>query len=318
MNAQIFALRSQKELASTIESLIRTYVWQGISMERLEISDDYNEHSGQTEHDRCKLFLRLFKASMVRIDDFAVVVADGRGRWYYMGARREKEPYLLELFQSSMSSVFPAVAVMDRMLILPHTIGDAFERSRAFPWFVKPRDLAGAILADFRNSASVEDAVRQAGEQLKTDIAKLCKRHMRIRRIAKPDFSELGTLLGIPTEYLETQRDQIAALTVDLKYEITSGPVKAGNEAQVTLEVRHEGDVDLGSVSVQVNAPYGVMKSPVRATLEFSGKVAARQIQFNVKPKTVPFCPLEVLFTLDESRPVATPFPIPILLDVEA
>ncbi len=74
----------------------------------------------------------------------------------------------------------------------------------------------------------------------------------------------------------------------------------------------------LGRVCLYVHAPFEVIKNPVKEVLEFpGGKTEPRQIRFKVKPKTSPFCPLEALFTLDETLRVAAPFPIPLILDVQ-
>ncbi|MBV8818768.1 MAG: hypothetical protein JO022_10465, partial [Acidobacteriaceae bacterium] len=259
MTAQIFCLRSQKAIARKVESLLRKHVYADIEVDLKEISDDYNTWSDYKEHEHCRLFLKLFKASMLRVDDFAIVVSDGRGRWYYMGGRYENEPLLLELLQSAMPSVFPAVAIMNRMMMMPYAVGDAFEKTRVFPWFVKPRDLEGLVLTDFQHADSVEDAVRQVDIQLRADIAKLSKRHALLRKIEAPDFVELGQLLKISTDYLEAHREQLAAPWARLTCEIASAAVRVGVESEVVLRVRYESNEPLGLVFVRVNAPYGVM-----------------------------------------------------------
>jgi len=286
-------------------------------VENLEISDDYNKYSNDYEHERCRSFLRLFKASMIRVDDFAISVADGSGRWYYLGGVYRNERYQLELFHTSMKSVFPAVAIMGRMVMMPHNVGDAFEKSRLFAWFVKPQDLGGVVLADFEHPDSVEDGIRQVGDQVRTDITKLCKRHMLFRNIKTPDFKELGQLLDVAPEYLETHEDEITAPSAKLSSSIVSGATKLGAASEVALEVNYSSEEPLGRVCLYVRAPFEVIENPIRELLEFpGGKRESRRIRFKVKPKTSPYCPLEALFTVDETRGVAAPFPIPLILDV--
>jgi len=317
MNAQIFCLRSQKKMAEDIEGLLRRHIFDEIRILRLEISDDYCRSPGERDHEYCRLFLKFFKASMIKVDDFAILVADGRGRWYYMGGAYQDEPYLLELFQQSMTSVFPAVAIMNRMVILPHDIGTAFEKSRVFPWFVKPRDLEGAVLTDFRHRDSLEEGIRQVGLQLKTDIAKLCKRHMLVRKIKTPDFTEFGLLLDVHPKYLEVHSAEIVTPAATLSARAVSGPVQAGKTSKVRLEIQYEAETPLPLVFVTVNAPAGTLKSHAAYTLAFpEGKTATQSIEFEVVPKTRPYCPLEVQFGLDEKHSSSASFPFPIILDV--
>jgi hypothetical protein len=318
MHAKIFHLKSQKTSTGKLERLLRRHVYEDITVEKLEISDDYSIHSDAKEHERCRDFLRLFKASMIRVDDFTIVVADGKGRWYYMGGTYQNEPYLLELFHSSMGSVFPSIAIMGHLMMMPLDVGDAFEKSRLFDWFVKPRDLDGVLLTDFGHPDALEEGIRQAGDQLRTDIAKLCRRHMLARKIRTPDFEEFGRLLDVAPEYLEQHHDQIVAPSAKLSCSVLSGPVKMGADSEVALEVSYNSEEPLGRVCLYVHAPFEVLESPIKETLVFPGGTAEpRQIRFKVRSKTAPFCPLEALFTVDDARPVAAPFPVPLILDVQ-
>jgi hypothetical protein len=318
MNAHIFCLRSQKKIAEEIEALLKQHIFEEMRVLRHEISDDYCRNPGEHDHEHCRLFLKLFKASMIRVDDFAILVADGRGRWYYMGGTYQDEPYLIELFQQSMTSVFPAVAVMNRMVIMPHDIGSAFEKSRVFPWFVKPRDLEGAILTNFRHRDSLAEGIRQIGVRIRSDIAKLCKRHMLMRKIKNPDFTDLGFLLDVNPRYLELHRSDVVAPAADLTAKLLSGPVHIGKTSKVLLEINYESEDPLPLVFVKVNAPSETLKSPVEAMMTFSdSNTAPKSIEFEVTAKTRPYCPLEVLFGLDDEYRSSASFPFPIVLEVQ-
>ena len=88
---------------------------------------------------------------MIRVDDFAIAVADVSGRWYYMGGI--EKPYQMELFNKSMESVFPAVAIMGRMVvIMPHKVGDAFSKILVISLVSRSRgDLGGVAGADLQH-----------------------------------------------------------------------------------------------------------------------------------------------------------------------
>jgi hypothetical protein len=96
MKAHIFCLKSQTETARDIESILRRRIFDRITTTRHEISDDYCRNPGPHDHEHCRLFLKFFKASMIRPDDFAIHVGDGKGVWRYMGGYYNREPFLLE------------------------------------------------------------------------------------------------------------------------------------------------------------------------------------------------------------------------------
>ncbi len=85
MNGQIFYLTNQEAIARKIAALLRKHIFEEMRVDTLEFSDHYNKFSGQKEHERFRDFVSLFKASMIRVDDFAIVVLDGGGRWLYAG-----------------------------------------------------------------------------------------------------------------------------------------------------------------------------------------------------------------------------------------
>jgi hypothetical protein len=329
MKAQIFFLKSQEDYCKEIEPLLRRYVFEDIHIERLVIGDDYCQASPIWEHSRCHLYLRLLNRSMVKVDDFNVVIGDERGNWCYMGggywegrggysenAKGWAGSYL-KLFQNSLNCVFPAIAVMDRMVMVPHGVHEAFEKSRDFSWFLKPLDVHGVLLVDFDGSESVREGVQQTSIWLKTEIAKLCRRHMLARKIRKPDFKELGALLGVDEKYLVQHREDILAPGVELMPKIVNGPAQLESTSLVVVEIQNCSGRLLERVRVQVKGPGGVLKAPVVDILDFpAGESGTRTIEFEVSAKAFPYCPLEVLFELSEISETYTTFPIPLILDV--
>jgi hypothetical protein len=301
-----------------------------MQVQHLVISDDYNENSGWLEHLHCMTYLNLLKAGMIKVDDFTILVSDGRGNWWYMGggeAYRDgyggygysymKGVKFLKIFQDSLSSAFPAVAIMDRMVMVPQGIHDAFDKSREFSWFFKPLVSGGVLLVDFRDPESVREGSRQVGIFLKTEISKLCARHMLARRIPRQDFNDLATLLNINKKYLEQNQAEILVPAVKLTPRIVSGTAYLEKSSRVTIEIQNESEKVMERVRVQVRAPFGALKAPVIETLDFPlGEEGTRRIEFEIFPKAVPYCPLEIFFSLNETRREYSPFPIPVILDV--
>ena len=141
---------------------------------------------------------------------------------------------------------------------------------------------------------------------------------MLVRKIKTPDFEELGKLLDVAPEYLEKHRKEIITPSAELHCEIVSGATKLGVNSEVALQVSYDSEEPLGRVFLDVRAPFKVIEKPIKRTFEFlGGKSEPQRIPFKVKPKTSPFCPLEAVFTVDETRGVAAPFPIPLILDVQ-
>jgi hypothetical protein len=251
---------------------------------------------------------------MVKVDDFTLMVANDERDLGYVGYSSSR--YTMRLFHKMIPLAFPAVAIMDRMIMVPQGIQSAFNQPTKFSWFPKPLDLDGMLLVDFQHLEAVHEAARQAGIRLKTEIAKLCRRHMRVNRLREPDFHALSQLLKIDVNFLEKYRNEMLTSMVKLIPRIVSGTAQIHKTSRVTLEIQNESESVPGRFLIKVEAPLGTLEKPVVAILDFSAGAARTQsIQFEVSPQTLPYCPLKVTFELIE---MDEQYQIPVILDVSS
>jgi hypothetical protein len=170
---------------------------------------------------------------------------------------------------------------------------------------------------DFQDLDSVREGARQVGIHLRTEIAKLCRRHMLMNKSSSPNFDTLSELLKIDKKYFKKHEEEILASMVQLVPKIGSGPAQLGRPCRVIIEIRNESEKELEHVRVQVRAPKDAMKAPVVKILDFPASGAgAQRIQFEISPKAAPYCPLEVLFEISETSQLYAPFSAPLILDV--
>lgn len=315
MEAQIFYLKSQQALCNNITSLLREYVYDDIQVNRLVISNLNPVRGGDVPQQQiARSYLNLLKSTMIKVGDFQIGVEDPSGDYWYMGYGGK---FYLKLSRQLMTSVFPAVAVMDRMVMLPQGIHKAFDSPSGFSFFPRPLDLQGVLLVDFDDQRAIREGVQQVAAQVETEVTKLCRQYMSVNMLPQPDFDDLAKLLNIDRNYFEQYQDDIFARSVKLTPKIVSGPAQRAIRSQVVLEIQNESEDELGVVCVQVKAPADALTAPVVEYLDFSaGKEQTQKIQFEVCPRAPRFCPLAILFMPSDTSQTYTPFPIPLTLDV--
>jgi hypothetical protein len=322
MKAEIFYLKRDEALRKRLENTLRQQIYADLEVRRYPVPESYGVASPAEAHGILRLYLQRLRASMIRVEDFRIVIGDPPGRWCYMGyeggyAGDPKGDNFLQISSESFGSIFPAIAVMDRMVMVPHAIHDAFDRSAKLPWLLRPLDLNGLSLVNFRQPEFVAEEISRLAGRLRSDITKLCARHAQARRIQRPDFRELSILLGVDEAYLTMHREHIKASLIRLTPKVLSGPVRVGTRSTVVLEVTEESENLLKRVRMQVRGPRGALPEPVAATLHFTSDTARSQrLRIEVTPATTPYCPLEVLFESDATSEVYTSFPVPLILDV--
>lgn len=314
MKAQIFALKGQASLCADIQDLLRDNVYRKIEVEQKVFDDEDRDQGAVLKMGRA--YFRLLTASMVRVDDFSLEVENSLGKWGYWGYTGEQGEYFVRLGDQLRTKVFPSVAVMDRMVMVPAGIHEAFDVPTGFEYLFRPLDLHGVLLVNFDERKAVEDAVLKVAAQVSREVVTIGRRQMQVRDIRTPDLAELSELLHVGGDYLGGLEAEIVRPVPKLALDVTGQPVTLGTWSPVALQVRNESDYPLTDVRAQIRGPRNTMRGPFTQYLDFSsGDVADRTLRFEVRAQAAPFCPLEVLFLSDDAVQGFT-FPIPLILDV--
>jgi hypothetical protein len=318
MNAQVFHLdtNNQEQLSKSTTKLLETSL-PGIKVHSVVISKKYSKHSTDKEHEDAESYLRLLKASMITVADAdfdVVVTGDSPISWCYMGRSHAQDKsgvvYALTVRHEDMARLFPAVAIMDRMVLVPKAMdsSDLHTDTSRFPWLFRPFDLRGVLLVDFEDNASLRPAIQEAVARVKAEIARFCCRQMLTREISQPDFNELSRLLSVSEEFLERHSSEFILPAAQLRPVIVSAPATAERPSRVTIEIQNGLDIGLQGVLVEIRAPSRALENAVkrasansiRWALDLPAK-GGKSIDFEIRPATCPCCPLEVSIYVGET-----------------
>ena len=307
MKVQIFSSQDQQKLAREIEALLRARLYQHIRVEHM-VYDEGNEEEARRIG---RLYLELMRASTITADEFGVVVENRPGIWGYWDSGGK---YMLRLRRDLRSRVFPSVGVMNRMVMVPRGIDKAFDAPTGFSYLFRPLDELGVVLANFDKDEAIRRDIARIAAQIKSEVVSLARRHMSQQRTRSPDLEALARLLGVDEDFVKGLQQKIMSASAHLVPIVTSGAARLGKPSTVKLEIRNESEDVYGMVRVEVRAPPSVMSAPLAWYLDFSpGKSKRYLLEFEVEPKTAPFCPLELTFLFDGSTHDAT---VALILDV--
>jgi hypothetical protein len=314
LRARVFSLKAQEALRRAIARSLRAFYADIEIEDRIYDEEDESKKIGQS-------YLQLLKASTIGVGAFTVEVEDQYGAWDYWdySADIERANHFLRLSHDAKEKIFPAVAILNRMVMVPQGIRDALDVPTDFAYLFKPLDLQGVLSVDFDGKDAIPNAIARVGAEIRAEIVSLARRQMAMNRIPAPDLEDLSKLLGAHVDFLEELRQEILSPLPRLAVEITSGPARLKKVSRVALEIRNESEHAPGLVDVQIRTPWnGMEEPPTRYTerLDFSpGSDHRHTIEIDVVPRAIPYCPLEVLFLFEETTDSVT-FPLPLILDV--
>lgn len=313
MKAQVFSLKSQVALRRAIARSLRTF-YEDIEIEHRVYDDDDNPKKiGES-------YLQLLRASTIGVGAFTVEVEDQYGGWDYWdyAAEVERAEHFLRLPHGAKEKVFPSVALLNRMMIVPQGLRDALDAPADFAFLFRPLNLQGVLYVDFEGKQTIPNAIEQLGAEIRAEIVGLARRHMAVNRIRTPDLEDLGYLLDVHVDYLEQLREEILRPLPRLTVAVTSGFARLNRVSTISLEFSNQSENPPGIVDVQIRAPWtGMEEPPIRYTerLAFSDAGDRRVVDIDVFARAAPYLPLEVLFQF-EGVMDAVAFPFPLLVDV--
>jgi hypothetical protein len=317
MKTRIFILEGQIALAKSISSMFRDEIHRDIDVEYVEIDPKYNRDSDLQMHYQCRDYIRLLRTSFIVSNLFDIVVKnDWETQWCYFGLGYAGDfgGYCFELKHMQMTALFPAVAIMDRIVMLPeefHTRLSAHPRT--FLSMARPLELGGIELVEYQAAGALKQAVQRVAAQLRREWRGLCHRQMAIRQLFKPDFEELSRLLKVDFGILESNK--LFSPDISLGASVVAGKAIEGTLSHITLELRNSGDRALRNVHVRVKAPIGTLVSPFSKMVDLLPPQAA-SIEIELTPSIAPCCPLEVFVDYEDEPLDMQSVQIPVLVDV--
>ena len=314
MIVKLFYLnRKQRQQFDEIEVFLKEYIYKNLMIEDLYILnyDDMDEL-------RCSQYINLLKSSVIKYEDFNIIIKNnnsnedvytyfgGLSAYVYSTAR-------MDISRERLETMFPAVAIMDRMVMLPTGIVNAFEVDKSrFSWLPKPLETGGAVLVDYKDRESVKEGIHQIEEQLQYEISRLCVRQMIAGSIPNPDYEELGRLLKTYPDFIQSHLTKIekkARLRVEAENEI----IYLNQRAIVSLNIINQSEFPVGRVRVTVKAPSETLTGTVSEIVEIKDSCS---IKFNLRPVASPYCPLEVSIETYELGEASNPLQFPVILNV--
>ena len=316
--AIIFYLPDQLNLSETIRSLLRQRIHADLEVSLVAIDPNYRESSEEHEHRRCREFIDFLRASLIASDPFAVVVKnDLETQWCYLGkinSAPDRAGYCFELKHKEMTALFPALVLMNRIVMLPEEFdGKLNKHPKKFLSLTRPLDFAGLELVDYRSDSEVRLAIDRVAEQFRRELKSVIHRQKLVRRLSAPDYEELAGLVKEKVAVLKAYEcSPEVILTSHVK-----GRAVEGIPSRISVEVVNEGTRSLQNVRIRVRGPKGALASSVSKMVDLLPK-AAVTVEFDLTPAVCPGCPLEVLTDLGDVPLEMPTFPIPIFVEVSA
>ncbi len=252
-------------------------------------------------------YVKLLQASIRPDKGFTldITVLEHSGYRFYIYIYYAFAYHANKKFQESHLRVFfPAVAVRNRMALVPAGLGKELERdwNEQLTSPFKPLAMGGAAEVSFGDPSAVKEAVAQVAQTTRADLLQEIRAYASHHNAADIDPPTIARDLKIDVGYL-----QHLFATGGIEHAFHSqlacelAPTKVGFDrwTKMTLSVRNDSDVSLSQLEAKISGP--VQIRPARVRLDVPARSTA-SVQFSLKPTDRGDLLLEVVLALPDEQ----------------
>lgn len=306
MKAEIFYLEDQWEVVQEISQLLREKIYPGLKVVSYQI-DDINENNNLDEI--AARYQKLIRASIKpetrpekRVELTTEIRRHYGGGYLYIRIYYFWN-YTTFLGGDQLVAFLPAVAVHDRLFIVPKDIDKILRSEGEEVEFLKPLAAEGAIRLDYHDRASIPSVVAEVSRNLCDEF----RYNLRASASLMPDhdFSipELSAGLGVDPGFLQYfLKSEVSSISFYKQLVCDARPkeIPFGRWSAVTLNIQNNTNLDFSNLEVDITGPVEIR--PTRRIEVDLPSHDAVEVKISLKPQDRGEFPLEIVLMLPDDR----------------
>jgi hypothetical protein len=303
MDAEIYYLSGQEYLLPALQDSLRRRVYSGMTFipRRIEMSG-YSSVFAEV----ARQYVKLLQASVPPAEglNFHVNEMEHYGYRFYIEVYYTIYNYY-QKFVPSPDCFFPAVAIRERMALVPTSLRERLASSLEAITPFKPFEAGGLIEVDFADELGLDEAVARIGERIQKDLLEEVRAYATYQNYEGLSIGRISTDLsvdpGLVRQVLEVEAVEARGLQ-SVACHIDREDLPLGVWTKVQLTVDNPLDTPLTDLIVEVSGPVEILPSPIRIS------IPARQsagVRVSIKPTNMGEFPLELVLTRSGDRVLA-------------
>jgi hypothetical protein len=299
MKAEIYYLEEQEGLVAGLAENLRAKLYPGLQVELQKIAfSDRREIV-----DLGRRYVKLLQAS-IRPEtglQLGIRELDHYGYRFYI--------YVYHAFAYSMSgplqlqTFFPAVAVRDRMALVPAGLARRLDWRTSEALVLKPFEMGGASEVSFDDRPAVEAALALISQATRADLLQEIRAYRSPADVDQPTLArDMDVDIGF-LQHLSAADGFEPAFYDQLTCEIAPSKITFDRWTKVILSVRNDSDVALSNLQAKISGPAEIL--PTRIRIDVPARSTA-SVAISLSPTRRGEFPLELVLVRPD-EPVFSP-----------
>jgi hypothetical protein len=307
MNAEIFYLEEQESLVPSLKELLRTHIHPGINVTLSKIKVPSREDDPSETGRR---YVKLLQASIPPEKGLKLEVS----RLVTFGYHFYIEVYYMLTYAAfgyrsrrafdkhEFDCFFPAIAVRNRMVMIPEGLGKRLQRTWEALSPFNPLEMGGVLEVDFQDEGMLHEAVSQVGGRIRADFLRELRAYASYLSWGETSLPQIAQDLDVDLGFIQhSLKSELieVAFYQKLTCQFDRHKLSLNRWNKVTLTIHNDSDIDLSELEVEISGPAKIR--PTRIQTDVPAKSSA-QVLVAVLPEDIGDFPLEIVFVLPDDK----------------
>jgi len=204
---------------------------------------------------------------------------------------------------NSKAAFFPALAIHDRMVLVPKGLAKLLEHEEGARATLNPLEMGGVEEVDFDNDLDVSAALNRVREILRAEVFRDLRVYAARHAVQQPDLSKLAEHFETDAGFLLRVWESMAEERYfyrEISCELDKLELQPDRWSKLMLTIHNNSKMQVTNLLVEIAGPVKVLPSRIRVSLE---PASAQRVPIALMPEAVGDFPLEFVFVLPEDEP---------------
>jgi hypothetical protein len=206
--------------------------------------------------------------------------------------------------------LFPAVAIRERMVMVPKDLEkDLTDSPELSPLFL-PLETGGVVEVDFDDASALDKACARVGEMLRAEIVQEVRAYHSYHKVEDIDLSQMAKDLGVDRNFIldglrveAKEKSVYTQLACSLDHDTL--PLKYWTK--VGLSIRNDSEEALADLEVRISGPAQIRPAKIRTSV---GGHSVQQVMIAIRPDEEGDFPLEIMPLLPKDQLLSEWIPV--------
>lgn len=299
MKAEIFCLENDKDTAVMITQSLKRHVYPSIKPNLRMI--DTSRQAPQIAW----RYIKLLQASIPpdKGIELGITELEHFGYQFYIKVFYAFKYSRTLRGSKGLHNFFPALAIRDRMVLVPKGLGILLEDEVKILSPFKALEAGGQTEVDFNDRRSLDLIMAQISQKVHTDFLQELQAYTSHTDFQQINFDQIAHDMDVDSEFLEYVLEKakvnISSLYSQIDCAIQPKKILFGRWTKANLTIINKSKVDIEDIAVKISGPVKVLPGDIRDTVLAQSH---HDIKISIMPEAKGEFPIEIAFILPKDN----------------